>query len=423
MKFVFVSWGNLHRSPRSPFLIKSLIKSGHQVKIIFIVSTENRKDEFMRSELIDQVDVLFLERNVNEKKGREFFRLSYLMRRFKKKITHILKKIIPSSVRTILYWRRCKLIAASIARNPRIDDFIGKPDVIYACEFHHSSETAFQLSKKYNCAFIYDLKEHYESQSHYDWLTVKYIRAREREYFSKSLFLPTVSQGFLDLYSRVHPKHKHKFVLLENTLPKGLGKKYIQNTLEKKCIKVIISMGGLTKDRGLREFLMIWDCLDQDVNAHLYVRIGVLSEEDRHALIALAKNSYQKSWSFVSPVNNEAILNSNDDFDIGVIPYLPNKNNHIYCSPGKFSQYLASGLAVISTNTLNIGKKVSLQQIGLVYDAGDIEKSAVLLGDFINNYQLVCQSKQNAIRYYESEFFWEKQAEPYIRKIEAEIVG
>lgn len=410
MRFVLVSWGNLHRSPRSLFLIQSLINRGHHVKLIFVVSEQRRKQEFLCSDIASLVDVYFVDNNFPAKKRRSGG--------LKKTVERVATIALTKNIKSILSWVRYKNMAASFAQNSDVIDFANNSDVIYACEFHHSSELAFQLSQLLNIHFIYDLKEHYESQCHYPWWMSRYIRFREQVYFSKSLLMPTVSQGFLDLYAKVHPQYQDKFVLLENTLPSGRDKGNITLVSDKSSIKVIVSMGGLTADRGMIEWLTIWNELGS-TNARLFVRVGQLTDMEKSDLIAVASQTYQKTWDFIGPVNTESILTSNDDFDIGVIPYLPNKNNHIFCSPGKFGQYVTSGLAVITSNTKNLGGKVLNYQLGLVYDPYNVDKSVVLLREFLSNYKLINDSKANAVNYYQKHYYWEKQANPYLDRLES----
>lgn len=421
MRFVLVSWGNLHRSPRSLFLIQSLINRGHHVKLIFVVASEDCKQEFLCSDIASLVDVYFVE-TICHNKIYLVEASSHAKKCFsgilKKNVRRIAKIILTKNTVSLLSWIRYKNLAAGIAKDPGLVDFASKSDVVYACEFHHSSELAFQLSQLLNIHFIYDLKEHYESQFHHPWWLVCYIRLREQVYFSNSLLMPTVSQGFLDLYAKVHPQHQDKFVLLENTLPSGRDKGNIALVSDKSSIKIIASIGGLTADRGMIEWLTIWNALGS-TSARLFVRVGQLTDMEKSDLINAASQTYQKTWDFIGSVNTESILTSNDDFDIGLIPYLPNKNNHIFCSPGKFGQYITSGLAVITSNTKNIGDKVLNHQLGMVYDPYNVDKSVVLLREFLSNYKLINDSKANAVNYYQNHYYWEKQADPYLDRLES----
>ena len=55
------------------------------------------------------------------------------------------------------------------------------------------------------------------------------------------------------------------------------------------------------------------------------------------------------------PVKEDDINHTVAQYDIGIVPYLPQVTlNHPYCCPNKFGQYLAAGMAIMSSDTENI---------------------------------------------------------------------
>jgi glycosyltransferase involved in cell wall biosynthesis len=173
-----------------------------------------------------------------------------------------------------------------------------------------------------------------------------------------------------------------------------------------------IFQGGFSRRRGLEEVAQAWNKLNPK-NAVLFFRGNYNIYRDELENYCKSLEVFNKSLFFLPSVSEDELVSAAACFDVGIIPYKPIDINYKYCCPNKFSQYLHSGLAIMTNNTEFIKQQVMQNQIGLVYDSSKIESIEKTITMFIENKDFLEECKANARRCAKTQFNWQVQEEKF----------
>lgn len=425
-----ISFGGLHKDPRVLYLARSLKGAGYKV-ICFNVFNGKKLGstncaiykEFKVYEsfvLNNTKDSKYDLVNTGSSQSVNFFVKAY--RCFLSKTPLSIKKVIKiafystgiSGFRDVFYMHRLIRMYTSVL-SLEYKEELEKVSVFYSTEMLYGGFIAFNLSKMFNKDLIFDVKElnsdMTSKQSKIKKLCLQYL---ENQILKKAIVAPCVSQKIIDWHLNKNCSLKEKFVLLENSAP------YL-NLINKGTltpVKFILSAGSSGFERGIKEFLAIWEEVNPK-NAQVDIRLATLSDEDKVLLLKEIPNTYGKSVFFINPVPEDELITSILEYDVGVIPYLPNAClNHLYCCPNKFGQYLSAGLAIFSSNTKYITAKIEEGKLGIIYDPLDIHSSAILLNELIANTSKLKSMKVNSQLYAKNTYNWDVLVNPFLQKLE-----
>ncbi len=293
-------------------------------------------------------------------------------------------------------------------------------DIIWGNELLMGGIIAERLAARLRKIFIIDVKEVYAKMS--DDSTpaeIGLLERMEKLAFNRSAVLPCVSQKIIEYYSEKHPHCADKFVLLENSRPfEALPVKF---EAKQDKIKIILTAGSGGDERGLIEFLKAWCLLDPE-NAVLHFRLKERPVERVQKYIEAAGETYQKSFFIIPKVLEDEMTLSLLGYDIGLIPYLKSNFNQLYCCPNKFGQYSSAGLAVLSSNTEYITKKIVTHDMGWIYDPLNTEGTANLLKGILAHRKEILEKRQNAYEFARDVYNWDLQVQPLLSMMQSKFM-
>lgn len=108
--------------------------------------------------------------------------------------------------------------------------------------------------------------------------------------------------------------------------------------------KVVLYQGWLSRERNIETLIKGAKHFPDNVCLAI---IGYGEYEVQLKEIAEAEGLNEKVF-FLGPVPSDEILNYTAGADLGVIPYRPIDENHLYCSPNKFFEYVLAGVPVVT---------------------------------------------------------------------------
>lgn len=275
----------------------------------------------------------------------------------------------------------------------------------YRADIYHSNDldtllAGFLLAKLHGAQLVYDSHEIYNEQySYYSHL------------FKNSLAL----------IESILIKHADNVITVNDTIAKVLSQRYsikrpvtIMNCpFYEDCCKEgvrqadnvkIIYLGGYNSERGLEELIISTKYIK---DATLYFRgFGKLESKLRNMCI---ENGLEGKVVFLEPVKMTDIVKSLRDFDIGVVPYKPVSLNNKLSTPNKIFEYMMAGLAVATSDLIELYKIVMNNGIGTVFDPNDPNNIAIKINEMIKDKNNLVRMKQNAARCARETYNWEKQ--------------
>jgi glycosyltransferase involved in cell wall biosynthesis len=172
--------------------------------------------------------------------------------------------------------------------------------------------------------------------------------------------------------------------------------------------------GQASPGRGFEPLLELWSSLDEP-RALLQLRCpdGAYPRELRERYADLAREG-RIEW--LEPVSERELIAVARGADVGVIPYVGPNPNHLYACPNKLSQYMAAGLAILSTELPYVRELVQRFDSGLTFDS-DPGRFGEVVSRLVHDEALRSRLQANALRAARESFNWEEVSEPYARAL------
>jgi len=136
-----------------------------------------------------------------------------------------------------------------------------------------------------------------------------------------------------------------------------------------------VFVGSVTREHGLYELL-----------AEIKPLIGSLTiigrGDDSERVLSLCEQQ-QIPHEVHSQLPHDAVLEYLRDFEgFGLAPYNRHSKWTYYCSPMKISEYIALGVPVITSSVPEVAETIKTEQLGIVYERGDLEEIKATLDIF-----------------------------------------
>ncbi|MDF1678576.1 MAG: glycosyltransferase family 4 protein [Legionellaceae bacterium] len=288
-------------------------------------------------------------------------------------------------------------------------------DVFYGCEMFFGAFIAYHATTDSNKAFVFDIKELYSDMTaQLSGKLKQFVLRHEALFIERSRLFPCVSNGIGDHYSALHPLFQKKsYVLLPNTpsqLPEA--KRALRDNT--KPIRFVMIAGFAPNIRGIELLIKLWAAV-LPLQATLDLYLSHLSDADKKVLLKLAGTAAGRSLQIKPPIKVDNIVEMLADYDVGVIPYLPDAClNHKYCCPGKFGQYLKAGLAVLSSDTSHITQYIQAFDLGAVYPTNNFAESVAVFQELLRHPERIDVMKQNAGYFFDQEYHWDVFAKRFL---------
>jgi glycosyltransferase involved in cell wall biosynthesis len=110
---------------------------------------------------------------------------------------------------------------------------------------------------------------------------------------------------------------------------------------------------------------------------------------------------------FAEPVDPTALVSSASDCDIGLNPFISVCLNTEFALPNKFFEYMMAGLALASSDLIEMRRLTSELQIGILFDSRNIDSIAEGLSRLISDPERLNHYRRNAYRHAKDEYHWE----------------
>ncbi|HAG11511.1 MAG TPA: hypothetical protein DCK76_09060 [Desulfotomaculum sp.] len=108
--------------------------------------------------------------------------------------------------------------------------------------------------------------------------------------------------------------------------------------------KIVLYQGWISQERNIETLIQ---GVKYFPNEACLAIIGYGEHENVLRILAKKENVGEKVF-FLGAVPSDEILSLTAGADLGVIPYLPIDDNHKYCSPNKFFEFILAGVPVIT---------------------------------------------------------------------------
>lgn len=313
----------------------------------------------------------------------------------------------------ITHKKLLKIISSS-----KFKTLINNVDMSHGCEFFFGAFIAYYTNKNFNIPYILDAKEHHRHMvpEFSNW-TRGFIKKHEKVLFQNAFIIPCVTKPIIECYQKIYPNMTDKFFYMPNTQKLSIAKN-TPNRVNTQKIKLIVLANYLPFVRGIEYIISVWNKLDPN-NAELDLYLSNLNSVTQKYLLELAAPSLGKSLFIQPPVKEDDINYTISKYDIGIIPYLPNATvNHLYCGPNKFGQYLKSGLAILSSDTVNIPNQIAENNLGWVYPTNlGISAAADTIYQVLSSLDSIKIAQRHALEYYSTSYNWENYCAHYLEKL------
>lgn len=212
-------------------------------------------------------------------------------------------------------------------------------------------KAGYFAAKKKNVRLVYDAHELYYAQEILPPATRKQYFKLEKKYIRYPDAVITVNPFIARLMAERY-NVKEPDVIMNCTdkpkdfRPEGAAKKLRSKGSIPESMKVVLYQGWISPERNIETLVRGVKWFPEDTCLAL---IGYGEYEKKLRQIAEEEKTGKKVF-FLGAVPNEEILNYTAGADIGVIPYLPIDDNHLYCSPNKFFEYIIAGVPVVTAD-------------------------------------------------------------------------
>lgn len=248
------------------------------------------------------------------------------------------------------------------------------------------------LSVTKDVPLIYDAHELYPSQK------VLPFRLRVRNFLNERLFIKyadyviTVNEFIADIMKNRYGVEDIEVIMNCTKIPENLNlmeyRGFLRARLKlKESDKIVLFQGWISPERNLDSIVRAFKYTGENIKL---VLIGYGPYLNRLKEI-VRKERLKKRVFFTGEVPSDEILKYSAGADIGIIPYEPIDENHLYCSPNKFFEFILAGIPVIS-NDLPFFRSMN-DRYGVVvmadmkrhYELAKVLKSVLLDEDKMNS--------------------------------------
>jgi len=193
-----------------------------------------------------------------------------------------------------------------------------------------------------------------------------------------------------------------------------LSSEIYQNNLNKKRVKRICFLGGISLARGVREIIEALDTLD--------VILTLAGPFDRpETKKALSKLPGWRRVDYKGNISREAVMEIMSESMIGMICYLP-EPNHINAYPNKLFEYMSAGLPVIASDFPLWREIVEGNRCGICVNPTSPQEIARAVNQLISDNEAAANMGENGKRAVLTTYNWNSE-EKKLLNLYAEIIS
>lgn len=284
------------------------------------------------------------------------------------------------------------------------DQFIISKALEFEADVYHIHDLpclkpGWYAAKQRNVPLVYDAHELYYAQAVLPIKLQKQYFELEKRYIKYPTVVITVNPFIADLMAeRYQMKALKKPQVIMNCTekPKNFSPEQARQKLQIKGnipsnYKIVLYQGWISEERNIDTIVKGVKWFPEDTCLAI---IGYGSYETTLREIAKEQGVADKVF-FLGQVPSDEMLNYSAGADIGVIPYKAIDDNHLYCSPNKFFEYVLAGVPIIAEDLpflrLMKEKYGVLETTNLSYP----ESFAKTVNQMLSNSLLLAEMKSN----------------------------
>lgn len=281
--------------------------------------------------------------------------------------------------------------------------FIYEKASAFECDIIHCHDLpvlkpSLLLSVVRDVPLIYDAHEIYPSQK------VLPLRLRIKSYINERLFIKyadyviTVNQFIADIMKKKYGLEDVGVIMNCTRLEEGFRPEDYRDLLKRELKlkdedRIVLFQGWISGERNLDNIVKAFKYVGERIKL---VLIGYGPYEER--LKRLVKEErLKKRVFFMGQVDSREILKYTAGADIGIIPYEPIDENHLYCSPNKFFEFIICGVPVISNDLPFFRAMNERFNVGITVDMNKPLEIAKTLKDVLERESYLDELKRRAI--------------------------
>ncbi|MEZ4979969.1 MAG: glycosyltransferase [Chitinophagales bacterium] len=245
-------------------------------------------------------------------------------------------------------------------------------DVIFANDLE-TLPLALKLSKKLRAKIIFDAHEYeprvMDDQFIFNFFFAKYYDYLCERYLSQADYITTVSDGIADEYKK---NYKVDSTVVFNA---PIFQRLSPTNLDSDSIK-IIHHGIINRSRKLENMIML---VGQILGSGYQLDLMLINTDRKYMQFLKKCAGAYSNIRFLDPVQMPEIVNTINQYDIGMF-LLPKDNfNHYWALPNKFFEFIQARLAVAVWPSPEMKRIVEQEKIGIVSEDFSIESMAIAL--------------------------------------------
>jgi glycosyltransferase involved in cell wall biosynthesis len=285
-----------------------------------------------------------------------------------------IRRYLPRNASLIaLFTRLYMFIARRCFGISPFDRFIISKAMAFDADVYHVHDlpclkAGYHAARAKGASLVYDAHELYYSQVHLSAVGKKTLFNLERRLIRFADAVITVNHFIARLMADRYAIPEPRVILNCTERPQNLDMNEARRTLREKAgipqsARVVLYQGWISSERNIETLIRGVRHFSDDVvlaligyGAHEEVLRNVAREEGVDGRVV-----------FLGQIPNDEMLRYTAGADLGVVPYLPVDENHLYCSPNKFFEFVLAGVPVIAHDMPFF--RVMQESYGVVYIA------------------------------------------------------
>jgi len=273
---------------------------------------------------------------------------------------------------------------------------------------------------------IYDIHEYYSGQIlTKEWIpsilrkiTSFFVRLLEYVFCPTYSALITATEGVYNNYKKLNKK-----VFVINNYP---DRKFFNKISKEKPARDFLSCiycGDKTRIRGIKNILKAFLLLKKRGVKVKLEMIGPASPKSfgKEVKNFIKKNNLENTVQDTPRIPFKKAWSQIPKADVGIMPFLPCPN-HLIAMPTKILEYMASKLAVVTSDLPLVKKFIEKEKCGLVFRSTSYKDLANKISRLASDRELVKRMAENGEKAFLEKYNWQKE-EKKLLKIYKELEG
>jgi glycosyltransferase involved in cell wall biosynthesis len=233
----------------------------------------------------------------------------------------------------------------------------------------------------------------------------------ECKYIGEAALVSTVSRGIAELMQRDHGLAERPMVI--RNVPRARPAGITHSPLRHDGDITVLFHGGISEHRGLHvlvESVRLWR-----IGRRLVLR-GPVGEAYRRRLDTIIEtHGLRGRVSIEPPIPADRLIEAAAQADIGVVCLPDSSAENRFALPNKIFEYVSAGLALLVPDLDELAQVVVQHGVGRIFPRLTPESIAAAVNAF--DFASVNAFKERA-RIAAGELVWEREAEPWLKRIE-----